>query len=411
MLNKFASHHINGMLAYWDSSLICRFANQAYGEWFGRDPKDLIDKMHLQELLGTLYPKNLPYINNALDGKVQVFERKITKPNGETRLTLATYSPDFEEGKVVGFYAHVFDISDKIPEAEIITQSNEKHVTEDEMVNNVIKLLESYVYIGFPGITSLAKQIYVSASSLKRKFKTATQSTLFGYFRKMQMQIVETMLADKKAMKEIADKLNFSKVSDLSISYKKYLESKSSSLHTGSYKISPNSLSKGTLSSKKLTLYKDTNSLDAVILNFQILRITKKLTSVLNSKKPKTIVYAEDDFEDAELFVETVKALDPAIEIEIVENGVKLMKYLGRKVPPPDLIFLDINMPLMNGLDCLREISDNQQYKGLNTIILSTSSNQDQIRFSYDLGAKHFITKATDIRVFRENLKKCIFPA
>ena len=67
------ANNTNAMLAYWDKNLICRFANKAYIDWFGVDPETMIDKMHIAELLGTLYTKNLPYIREALNGKPQVF--------------------------------------------------------------------------------------------------------------------------------------------------------------------------------------------------------------------------------------------------------------------------------------------------------------------------------------------------
>lgn len=63
------------MLAYWDSNVICRFANNAYIKWFGKSKNEMIDKIHISELLGPLYEKNLPYIKAALLGKTQVLDR------------------------------------------------------------------------------------------------------------------------------------------------------------------------------------------------------------------------------------------------------------------------------------------------------------------------------------------------
>jgi len=54
------------MLSYWDKDEICRFANKAYLEWFGKTPEEMINKMSLAELLGPLYPSNEPYIKAAL---------------------------------------------------------------------------------------------------------------------------------------------------------------------------------------------------------------------------------------------------------------------------------------------------------------------------------------------------------
>lgn len=111
-LGLLVSDQVNAMLAYWDKDLISRFANNAYHEWFGRTREEMINVMHISELLGPLYEKNLPYINAVLAGEKQVFEREIPIPNGTgTRHSLATYIPDIKDGEVIGFFVHVADVS------------------------------------------------------------------------------------------------------------------------------------------------------------------------------------------------------------------------------------------------------------------------------------------------------------
>jgi PAS domain S-box-containing protein len=103
--------HVDAMLAYWDRDLICRFANKAYLQWFGKSPEEMIGKITIQELLGPLYEKNLPYIQGALRGERQTFERTIPLPGGGVRPSLADYYPDTVDGEVAGFFVHVADIS------------------------------------------------------------------------------------------------------------------------------------------------------------------------------------------------------------------------------------------------------------------------------------------------------------
>lgn len=62
-LGYMAANHIDSMLAYWDKNQIGLFANSAYKKWFGRSSEDMIGKITMEELLGPLYDKNLPYIN------------------------------------------------------------------------------------------------------------------------------------------------------------------------------------------------------------------------------------------------------------------------------------------------------------------------------------------------------------
>lgn len=101
--------HIPAMVAYWDRSECCRFANRAYLAWFGKAREDLIGTT-LRELLGAIYELNLPYIRGALNGDVQIFERSIPRPDGTgVRESLATYIPHVKEGVVQGFFVLVTD--------------------------------------------------------------------------------------------------------------------------------------------------------------------------------------------------------------------------------------------------------------------------------------------------------------
>lgn len=110
-IGLFVADHISAMLAYWDKDLVCRFANKVYSEWFGQNRDDMIGKMTIQELLGPVYEKNLPYIQLALSGHTQTFEREFTTPSGEIRQSIATYYPHIIDEEVKGFFVHVADIT------------------------------------------------------------------------------------------------------------------------------------------------------------------------------------------------------------------------------------------------------------------------------------------------------------
>lgn len=103
-------NHIPGMVAYWDADQRCRFSNEAYRHWFGRTPAEMVG-MFLKDLLGPLYVLNLPYIQGALRGERQEFERRIPLPQGGFRDSIATYTPDIENGTVRGFFVHVTDVT------------------------------------------------------------------------------------------------------------------------------------------------------------------------------------------------------------------------------------------------------------------------------------------------------------
>jgi diguanylate cyclase (GGDEF)-like protein/PAS domain S-box-containing protein len=102
--------HLDAMVAYWDVNQVCLFANTAYQEWFGKTREEMVG-LTLKELLGPLYPKNLPYIVAALAGQRQVFEREIPTPDGRIRYSLATYTPHIVNSQVRGMIAHVADVA------------------------------------------------------------------------------------------------------------------------------------------------------------------------------------------------------------------------------------------------------------------------------------------------------------
>ena len=101
---------IPGMIAYWNSRQQCVYSNDAYFDWFGCRPKDMIG-IGMKELLGDLYPQNLPFIEGALAGKKQIFERSIRIPDGQVRNSLAIYTPDIVDAVVVGFTVQVVDVT------------------------------------------------------------------------------------------------------------------------------------------------------------------------------------------------------------------------------------------------------------------------------------------------------------
>jgi len=101
---------IDAMLGYWDRELRCRYANAAYKTWFGRSP-DTMEGIPMQELLGPLFELNLPFIQGALEGRKQSFERLIPLPDGTVRYSLASYFPDVTDGTLRGFSVHVADIT------------------------------------------------------------------------------------------------------------------------------------------------------------------------------------------------------------------------------------------------------------------------------------------------------------
>jgi PAS domain S-box-containing protein len=103
---------VPSMIGYWDRDLRNRFANHAYHTWFGVEPGAMAGR-HIRDFLGeTLFEKNRLFMEAALRGEPQTFERAIPLPDGGgLRHSLAHYLPDVVDGAVQGFYVLVHDVS------------------------------------------------------------------------------------------------------------------------------------------------------------------------------------------------------------------------------------------------------------------------------------------------------------
>jgi PAS domain S-box-containing protein len=163
--------HVSAMLAYWDKNQICRFANGAYLEWFGKTREEMVNKMTCRDLLGpSLYEKNLPYISGALEGKVQTFEREIILPSGEIRPALANYYPDILNGEVLGFFVHVADVTPLKKLEKKLVKSNETVSAQNKRLLNFSNIV-SHNLKSYSVNLSAILELYTAAESESEKEK------------------------------------------------------------------------------------------------------------------------------------------------------------------------------------------------------------------------------------------------
>lgn len=122
-----------------------------------------------------------------------------------------------------------------------------------------------------------------------------------------------------------------------------------------------------------------------------------------HDKLIKTILLADDDDDDRLLFTDVVNELPIKPTLLVAQNGVQLMDLLNKEVKTlPDLLFLDLNMPLKNGFECLLEIKNEPKLKKLPVIIFSTSNQPSTISQVYDTGAQLYIRKPYDYTTLRK---------
>ena len=115
---------------------------------------------------------------------------------------------------------------------------------------------------------------------------------------------------------------------------------------------------------------------------------------IIIMKKTTTLFIADDDPDDVELFTEAVNEFDESIQCYSAMDGEEALKKLRAMLPAlPDIIFLDLNMPRINGKQCLVEIKKTEKLNVVPVVIYSTSSIQHDIDETRRLGAVYFLTK------------------
>jgi CheY-like chemotaxis protein len=131
----------------------------------------------------------------------------------------------------------------------------------------------------------------------------------------------------------------------------------------------------------------------------------KKNTSFITDKKLH-VFFGDDDQEDIEFFKRAISETSDDIRITIAKDGLQLLEFL--QVVVPDIIFLDLNMPRMNGIDCLKEIRNQEIYKDVPVIIYSTTAEKAHIDLTYALGANMYIQKPENFTKIKDRLAKTL---
>jgi CheY-like chemotaxis protein len=125
-----------------------------------------------------------------------------------------------------------------------------------------------------------------------------------------------------------------------------------------------------------------------------------------------SIVVADDDLDDQDLIAAAFREAKVKVVVNAVFDGIQLMDFLlginqfkGRRFP--DLVFLDLNMPLMDGFDALKQLRQYPQLQTLPVYILTTSKDEADKKKALELGATGFYTKGAsskDIRKIVESI-------
>lgn len=128
-------------------------------------------------------------------------------------------------------------------------------------------------------------------------------------------------------------------------------------------------------------------------------------------KLPIDILLAEDNPGDVRLTQEAFKEAKFLNNLYVTSDGLETMDFLRKqgkyeKMPLPDLILLDLNMPRMDGREVLSQVKSDPKLKHIPIIILTTSDSESDIINSYELHANCYITKPVDLDKFLVVIKQ-----
>ncbi|MEP2279305.1 response regulator [Maribacter sp.] len=121
-----------------------------------------------------------------------------------------------------------------------------------------------------------------------------------------------------------------------------------------------------------------------------------------------SILLIEDDNLEKLKFQKTISNLNPKHSVQNANNGEEALKIMNNAEHLPELIILDLSMPLINGLEFLNILKKNTFWKYIPVIILSTSVNHRDILTSYEIGIAGFIKKPNKYEDYVEKIKRVI---
>jgi CheY-like chemotaxis protein len=122
----------------------------------------------------------------------------------------------------------------------------------------------------------------------------------------------------------------------------------------------------------------------------------------------KRVYYADDDPDDRFLFQEVLAEIDASVHLTLADSGHALIDTLRAMSTLPDVIFLDWNMPVKNGFQCLQEIKQHQRLKNIPVVIISTSSAISLGRTTLDEGAFRYIQKPVYFAQLKTLIHECL---
>ena len=127
------------------------------------------------------------------------------------------------------------------------------------------------------------------------------------------------------------------------------------------------------------------------------------------NKEYMHIILADDDEDDRLFFTDAFEELKISTKVQTYNDGAELMDYLNNEESLlPEILFLDLNMPKKNGIECLHEIKANPRFSNIAIAIYSTSSSEEHIEETFVSGANIYIKKPNDFNELKKVLSSVV---
>lgn len=121
-----------------------------------------------------------------------------------------------------------------------------------------------------------------------------------------------------------------------------------------------------------------------------------------------TILLIDDDLDDIDFFVEAIAEIDANIECVSVLNAIEALKLLDAGGVKPDYIFLDLNMPKMDGKQCLKLLKNSPVLHHIPVVLYSTSKREEDVEQAKMMGAHSFIVKPNKFTLLKKEISSVL---
>lgn len=128
-----------------------------------------------------------------------------------------------------------------------------------------------------------------------------------------------------------------------------------------------------------------------------------------NTRERIKVIFTDDDHDDCSLFADALNETGINHQLKVFNDGLQLLNYLNNEDSEmPHILFLDLNMPFMNGFESLKMIRSNEKFRDITIAIYSTSASEKDQEDTFVSGANVYIKKPNDFSLLKKVLKEVI---